>query len=317
MKTVGILTSGGDSPGMNACIAAIVTGAETLGWRSMGFRFGFKGLVARDTILLDEQLVLPHVARGGSILGTSRNGNLREQISNRGADDVLNAAGIDVLFVLGGGGSLQAAALLASGSKQIIGIPCTIDNDVPGSEYSLGFDSACNRVIRAADEIVDTGGTLPGRTFVIETLGGVTGHIALSTAYACQADAVFVPEVEPEIETICARIKHEMDFGKPYALFVVAEGVGAYKVAPELEKLVGRRVRVTALGHTQRGGNPTYFERKMARRFGEEAVRLAQEEVSSKMVAMVRGEVEAVELPNAEHSTRGIDEYCYRRINRL
>ncbi len=176
---------------------------------------------------------------------------------------------VDALIVLGGGGSLEACARLAEEGTRIVGIPCTIDNDVYGTDYCVGFDSAVNKALRAADEIMDTAESLSERIFILETLGGKTGHLAVSTAYAANADAVFIHEVEPDVERAAAKIRAKMDAGGTHGLVVLCERLGTEQIAQKLESMVGRRVRITVLGHTQRGGNPTCLDRVLLANSGK------------------------------------------------
>jgi 6-phosphofructokinase 1 len=229
---------------------------------------------------------------------------------------MFDGIGIEALAILGGGGSLVAAKMIADAGFPVVAVPCTIDNDILGTYYTIGFDSACNRVISAGNDIVDTAEALEGRVFLLETLGGDTGHIATAAAYAISADAVLVPEVEAELPVLCERIRLQMDAGKPYAVIVVAEGAGpAQSLVDPIAKMIGRRVRVTALGHAQRGGAPTYRDRTMAREFGERAVELLRAGECDMMVAMASGSVTEVPLSVPCAGRKPLDVTSYIVVN--
>lgn len=314
MKTIGLLTSGGDAPGMNACIAAAAAKAESRGAKVRGIFRGFEGLLDGNTIPIGSELS-GLARRGGSFLGASRDGGLEDTLRRRGLADVMQRCGIDGLVVLGGGGSLGASARLAEDGARVVGVPCTIDNDIPGTDYSLGFDSAVNKAARAANEIMDTAESLPGRVFLVETLGGVTGHIALATAYAAAADAVFIHEIEPDVDAAARKIRAKMEAGGTHGLVVLCENLGTAKIAQELAEAIGRRVHVTALGHTQRGGSPTFLDRMLAREFGEAAVEMLLEGESGRMVTHRDGSVGSVALTEIAGKYREIDMSKYRAVN--
>lgn len=314
MKTIGVLTSGGDAPGMNACIVAIAELVEKCGIHLRGIFRGFKGLLEANSIPIGTELS-GLARRGGSFLGTSRNGDIETALKQQGLAKTLENCCVDGLIVLGGGGSLEASAQLASEGASIIGIPCTIDNDVYGTDYSIGFDSAVNKALRAADEIMDTAESLSERVFVIETLGGKTGHIALSAAYAASADAVFIHEVQPDYQAITTEIKARMDDGATHGLVIICEGLGTEEIIRRLESGTGRRARFTSLGHTQRGGNPTFIDRRIAREFGEKAVEMLLSGETGKMVAQLNGSIGSIPLSKIAGKSRPIDMAKYRAVN--
>lgn len=298
---------------MNACVATIAGCTEKRGVRAQGIIGGFRGLVQANCIPIGAELA-GLARRGGSFLGTSRNGNLEEELAQVGIASALKRCGVEGLIVLGGGGSLAAAAHLAQQGASVVGVPCTIDNDISGTDYCLGFDSAVNKALRAADEIMDTAESLSERIFVIETLGGTTGHIAIAAAYAAGADAVFVHEIEPDVEAAARKIKAKMDSGGTHGLVVMCENLGTAEIAGKLESITGRRTRVTALGHAQRGGSPTYFDRALARQFGEMAVELLLSGESGKMAAYCGGKAQSVPLDEAG-KPREIDRQKYAAVN--
>jgi 6-phosphofructokinase 1 len=315
VETIGILTSGGDAPGMNACIAAVSNCAEKHGVKVRGIFKGLQGLVSADNIPIGAELS-GLARRGGSFLGTSRNGKLEAKLLEIGIEEAMKHCGVDGLIVLGGGGSLEAVGRLAGNDSPVIGVPCTIDNDVYGTDYALGFDSAVNKALRAADEIMDTAESLSERVFIIETLGGTTGHMAVETAYASGADSVFVHEIKPDIDAATAKIKSKMDTGGTHGLVVLCENLGLEQVAKQLEEGIGRRVRITVLGHTLRGGNPTAFDRNLARQFGESAYEFLLAGEREKMVACVGTSIEPVALESILGKKKNLNMRKYDTVNR-
>ena len=316
MKTIGVLTSGGDAPGMNACIAAIAESAEAQGLQVRGIFLGFLGLAEHNCIPVGSEIA-GLARRGGSFLGTSRNETIEQAIKDEDYQHLFEACGIDGLIVLGGGGSLRALARFAAAGAPVIGIPCSIDNDISCTDYCIGFDSAVNRALRAIDEILDTAESLSDRVFLIETMGGNTGHIALATAYATGADAVFIPELPINIEHAAVRIRAKMDAGGTHGLIVLSEDQGTFEIQQKLEDAIDKKVRLTVLGHIQRGGNPTFLDRRFAREFGEAALELIASGQSSKLIARSNETVTAVELTEELAAPKPIDIAKYLAVNRL
>lgn len=313
-RSIGVLTSGGDAPGMNACIAAIARFAEKRGVAVRGIFGGFAGLAEGNSIPVGGELA-GLSRRGGTFLGTARNGEVEKGLRSVGAAEAVKRCCVDGLIVLGGGGSLNAAARVAQQGVPVIGIPCTIDNDVPGTEFSIGFDTAVNKAVRAADEILDTAESLSNRVFVIETLGGTTGHIAIAAAYAAGADAVFVHEIPPDVDAAALRIKAKMDAGATHGLVVLCEGLGTDEISRKLESATGRRVRVTALGHAQRGGNPSFLDRMLAREFGEATAEWILGGFTDSLVVCQNGATARAPLSEAVSAGREIDLRKYEAVN--
>lgn len=313
MKTIGILTSGGDAPGMNACIAAIAARAERNGVELRGMIGGFQGLAQANSIPIGSELS-GLARRGGSFLGTTRNGNIEDDVVKQGVESALKRCCVDGLIVLGGGRSLAAAAKLAEAGAPVVGIPCTIDNDVFGTDYCLGFDSAVSKALRATDEIMDTAESLSERVFLIEVLGGETGHLAVAAAYATSADAVFVHEVKPDIAAAALKMKAKMDDGGTHGLVFLTEHLGLEEISAEIEEKVGRRVRATVLGHIMRGGNPTFPDRIIARQFGEKAFEMLMAGRTGRMVAMRGCEVDETALSEIAGKTRSLNLAHYEAV---
>ncbi|NPV07926.1 MAG: 6-phosphofructokinase [Anaerolineae bacterium] len=273
MPRLAILTSGGDSPGTNAAIESAVRHADRLGLQTLGVRSGFAGLAEGELETLTPAQVDGISARGGTVLGTSRDRTVGDRSGRDRILQVISREGIDGVIVLGGDGSIRhgATALEAMGVT-CAAIPCTIDNDVPGTDRTLGFDTACNRAIALADAIRDTAQALPGRMFVLETLGGNTGFIALAVAEAVHADLVLLPEYPLDLDYGARRMRAAVA-RQGYALAVASEGAGDVpSMASYLAEAAGHRVRLTSIGHAQRGGAPSFLDRWLAERFAAAAV---------------------------------------------
>lgn len=316
MKTIGVLTSGGDAPGMNACVAAIAESAEQRGIQVRGIFLGFLGLLQNNCIPIGSEIA-GLARRGGSFLGTSRNESVNLDQLGSEIGRIFDTCGLDGLIVLGGGGSLRALTKLATLGAPVVGIPCTIDNDVACTDYCLGFDSAANRVLRAIDEILDTAESLSDRVFLVETMGGNTGHLALATAYASSADAVFIPEQPIDIKGVSSRIRAKMDAGGTHGLIVLCEDQGTFEIQQKLEAAIGKKVRLTVLGHIQRGGNPTFLDRRFAREFGEAAVELIASAQHGQMIAYSGEKVHPIPLTEDLALAKPIDVAKYRAVNML
>lgn len=313
-----ILTSGGDSPGINAAIEATVLHATALGAEVLGVERGFAGLAQGNLRQLTPADVDGIAARGGTVLGTSRDRSVAEDDGRRRMVEVVREQSIDGVVVLGGDGSIRhGSTALAALGVSCVSIPCTIDNDVALTDRTLGFDSACNRAIGLADGIRDTGQALHGRIFVLETLGGDTGHIALAVAEAVHADVVLVPEFAIEIGGVAERMRQAVA-ARGYALAVASEGAGdVHAVCEAIAQASGHRVRLTSLGHAQRGGPPTFLDRWLAERFAASAVAaLLAGRCAS--VAVCRGfECGLEPLAAVAAATKAADRATFERVNGL
>ncbi len=308
-----ILCSGGDSPGMNACIEFAYKKAREKGKELIGILGGFNGLAKGDFICLEN--IAEGIERwGGTILRTSRS---RDFASPEGKQAILKNVrekGIEGVIVLGGNGSMkEGIPFLAELGIPTVGIPCTIDDDVPLTK-SVGFDTACNKAINLLDSIRDTALALPERIFILETLGGNTGHIALAVAYAGGADYVCIPEIPLDEAHLLERLKRKTE-EKGWAICVVAEGVGGYKVGEKLEKELKIRVRLTAIGHSQRGGPPSFFDRLLARYIAEEAVIALLEGSYPIVVGWWEGKVMRIPIEEIKVRRKEIDINLYWAVN--
>lgn len=316
MKTIGLLTSGGDAPGMNACIATIAIRAEEMGVPVRGIFRGFSGLMEGNSVPIGSELA-GFARRGGTFLGTSRSGYLGGELQEDEIESAMQSCNVDALIIIGGGGSLGAAARLAQKGIPVVGIPSTVNNDIHGTEFSLGFHSALNKSVQAANDLMDTAESLGDRIFLIETLGGNTGHIAIATAYAAFADAVFIHERELSVGEVGGKIKTKLDSGGSHGLVVLCEGLGTTDIAQELGAITGRRTRITDLGHTMRGGSPAYFDRELAREFGEAALEMMLADQVGQMVAYNGGSVASISLQEVAGKSREIDQKKYDAVNRV
>ncbi|MGQ9554664.1 MAG: 6-phosphofructokinase [Anaerolineae bacterium] len=318
MTRLAILTSGGDSPGTNAAIEAVVRRAATEGAQVLGAERGFAGLAAghlRPLTLADVDGIS---ARGGTVLGTSRDRTIAEAEGQQRLLQTLEHERVGGVVLLGGDGSIRhGATTMRDLGLPCVSIPCTIDNDVPGTDRSLGFDSACNRAIALADGIRDTGQALHGRLFVLETLGGNTGFIALAVAEAVHADLVLLPEYSLDLDYAAQRLRTACE-EHGYALAVASEGAGdVHGMATYLAEAAGHRLRLTSLGHAQRGGPPTFLDRWLARRFGEAAVAALLRGQGGVMTACRGYEIGLVPLDEVVQGQKAPERALYDAINGL
>lgn len=301
MERLGILTSGGDAPGMNAALRAAVRTATVRGISMVGYLDGFSGLVAGETVELDDRAVGNLLHHGGTMIGTSRCPEFHDPAVRSAAVRQMRAAGVEGLVVIGGDGSFRGARVIESEhGVQVAGIPGTIDNDVWGTDETIGFDTAVNTAVRAIDQLRDTGEST-GMMFFVEVMGRTSGVIAMHTAVACGASAVLVPEEHEERDGLIDRLRGSIERGKRSHIIVVAEGDeqgGAFAVAHRVGSILQTPYRVVVLGHVQRGGNPTMRDRIVAAYSGAGAVEAMAEGRTGMMIGMRGGKV--VEVPLAE-----------------
>ncbi len=277
MKRIAILTSGGDAPGMNAAARAVVRKAIYEGLEVYGINYGFLGLVNGDIHKLELGSVGDLVQRGGTFLYSARYPEFATEEGQLKGIEQLKKHQIDGLVVIGGDGSYHGAEALTKRGFPTIGIPGTIDNDISGTDFTIGFDTALNTVLDALDKIRDTA-TSHERTFIIEVMGRDAGDIALWSGLAGGAEAIIVPELEFSMDDIVGRLNKGRERGKKHSIIVVAEGVmSGNEFAERLAQYGDYHARVTVLGHVQRGGSPTAFDRVLASRLGAHAVDLLLE----------------------------------------
>lgn len=296
MSKIGILTSGGDAPGMNACIRACVRTAIALGHIPIGIRRGYSGVINGDFYEMTSDDVSNIIHRGGTILGSARSEVFRTSQGRAKAYDMLLQNQINKLVVIGGDGSLSGAQIFAGEYKDlhIVGAPGTIDNDLYGTDYSIGFDTAINTAMEAIDKIKDTASS-HDRIFIIEVMGRHSGYIALYTGISIGAEAILVPEFKGELDELVERIRHRHHNRKNSSIIVVAEGDetgGAFALSSNIQaRFPGLDHRVTILGHVQRGGSPTAMERVRASKMGSACIQALDQERRNVMIGVVNQEV--------------------------
>ena len=296
--TIGVLTSGGDAPGMNAAIRAVVRTSMTHGAQVLGIVDGYEGLLNGEFRPLGARDVGGILQRGGTILQTSRSPRFMEPHGQREAIRKMNEVGMDGLVVIGGEGSLKGAYALHQQGVKVIGIPGSIDNDVWGTSISIGTDTAMNTIMDAVDKLRDTASS-HRRAFLIETMGRNCGYLAAMTGIVCGAEIVLIPEVQVTIEEVAKTIEDAYMRGKTHAIIINAEGSGirTTDLSKALEdKDVGFRTRVTILGHIQRGGSPTAYDRLLASRMGLKAVEALLEGKSGFMTGLKSKGIDLVPL---------------------
>jgi 6-phosphofructokinase 1 len=303
MKCIGVLTSGGDNPGLNPCIRAVVRTGLHLGLDVMGVRRGYAGLVDGEIDEMDARSVGGIIGHGGTILGTARCPEFYEPKGRREALRSLNRFGIDGLVVIGGNGSLTGALELWRMGFPTVGVPSTIDNDVNGTDISLGVDTALNTILDAIDKIKDTASS-HNRAFLIETMGRHSGYLAVASGIAGGAELVLCPEIETTVDEISQTIEDAYILGKAHCIIVVAEGwkPGTQELATylrERQDTLGFSVRVTQLGHVQRGGAASAFDRLLATRLGAAAVRELVAGHAGNMVGWVKSTIALMPLEEA------------------
>lgn len=291
MEKIAVLTSGGDSPGMNAAIRAVVRKGIYSGLEIYGVYQGYTGLMEGNLKKLELGSVGDIIHRGGTILYSARSEEFKKDESQHKAIKQLRDLGIEGLVVIGGDGSYRGAAKLTEKGFPCIGLPGTIDNDIPGTDYTIGFDTALNTVISSIDKIRDTA-TSHDRTFIIEVMGRHAGDIALFSGLAVGAETILIPERPYEIEDVVQKLHKGIERGKKHSIIVLAEGVcSANDLSNILKEKYQLETRISVLGHIQRGGSPTGFDRVLASRLGARAVELLLEGKGGRAVGMQKHEI--------------------------
>lgn len=319
IRTIGVLTSGGDAPGMNAAIRAVVRTALGKGLKVRGIRRGYQGLLNEEIIDLSARDVSDTIQRGGTILQTARCAEMRTEEGQQKAAAICKKYGIDGLVVIGGDGSFAGAQKLANFGINTIGLPGTIDLDIACTEYTIGFDTACNTAMEAIDKVRDTSASHE-RCSIIEVMGRTAGHIALWCGISNGSEYVLIPEraqADAEKEII-EKIITKRRIGKKHHIIVNAEGVGdSHNMAKRIEAATGIETRATVIGHIQRGGNPTCRDRVYASAMGALAVDLLLEGKTNRVVAYRDGGFCDYDIDDALKMTKDIDEHLYSMTKRL
>ncbi|HHW46502.1 MAG TPA: 6-phosphofructokinase [Clostridiales bacterium] len=313
VKTIGVLTSGGDAPGMNAVVRSVVRTAISLGLRVMGIRRGYNGLIDGDIFEMNLRSVSDIIHRGGTILYTARSPEFKTEEGMQKAIANCKKFGIDGIVTIGGDGSYRGARDLSIRGIPCIGVPGTIDNDISSTDYTIGFDTAMNTATEMIDRLRDTTQSHE-RCSVVEVMGRNAGYLALQTGIAVGATAILVPEVPFDIDKdIIARINKTQISGKKHFIIIVAEGVGNVNaIAKEIEAKTGIESRATILGHVQRGGSPTVRDRVMASLMGYEAVRLLSQGIGNRVVSFRGDKIVNYDIHEALSMEKGFDYEMYK-----
>ena len=292
MKRLGILTGGGDAAGMNAAVRAVARTAMNQNIEVVGIHRGWLGLSEGDYSTMTRRDTGGILHKGGTILRTFRYPEFKKEIGQKAVAEQLPKMNLDGLVIIGGDGSFRGGTLLQDKfGIPVIGIPATIDNDIQDTDISIGFDTALNIAVDAVDKIRDTASS-HGRIFVIEVMGRHCGLLAAHTALACGAEEMIVPEIDWDLDLICARIKSGYDRGKDHSIIVVAEGAAkASQIEPEIRSKLNRGVRMVVLGHVQRGGEPTAYDRNLATKLGTAAAKMIINGESGFMIGMQANEI--------------------------
>lgn len=308
MRNIGVVTSGGDAPGMNAAIRAVVRIAYSKNLQVLGFERGWEGLLTNTFSRLTPRSVSGIIQLGGTILRTSRCPQFRKREGIKKAAETLALNNVDGLVVIGGNGSFEGALELSRETDTlIVGVPATIDNDVFGTDETVGFDTAVNTAVTEIDKIRDTA-ISHERIFIVEVMGRKRGFLASTVGLTVGAEVILIPEVKYEKESIVKTIKENSAKGKRSGIIVAAEGIGdTHKLAREIEETTGAEVRLSILGYAQRGGNPTARSRLLASLFANKAVELLSKERGSRIVGLQKGRITDIELEKACKTEKPLD----------
>ncbi len=318
IKTIGVVTPGGDAPGMNAAIRAVVRSAIFHGLKVIGVERGFEGLIRGEMREMDLKSVSGIISRGGTILKTIRCNDFKKKNYRKISIKNIGHAGIDGLVVIGGDGSLKGAASLARESNiPVIHIPASIDNDIPYTDDTIGFDTAVNTALDAIDKIRDTASSHE-RIFVVEVMGRHSGFLALEVGLTAGAEIILIPEVKVSMQKVCRRLKEGVNRGKLSSIVVIAEAVASgHEVAKVIKESLRVNVRVSVLGYIQRGGSPTSDSRKLASVLGAKAVELLKRGEKNKMLGIVANEIVTTDFTKVLKGKKKINLSDYKLAERL
>ena len=314
VKRIGVLTSGGDAPGMNAAVRAVVRTATSRGIECIGIRRGWSGLINSDFVRLDSSSVSHIINKGGTLLYTARSKEFMQPEGREKAIATCKLLGLDAIVAIGGDGTFRGALALSrqvaeSGQKlTVVGIPATIDNDIGCSHYTIGFDTACNTAIECIDKLRDTMQSHE-RCSVVEVMGRHAGYLALYVGISVGATAVLIPERPVDFEQdVVENIRRARLAGSTHYMVVVAEGAGsAFEIAKRIQEEVGIDPRVTVLGHIQRGGSPTARDRETASRMGYEAVQVLLQDKGNRIVSSLDGRIVDLDMEEALAMTKSFE----------
>ena len=318
IRRIGILTSGGDAPGMNAAIRAVTRVALANGFEVMGIKDGYRGLVEGNYIPMDKSTVSDILNRGGTVLGSARLTEFKDLEIQKKAVQTLQNAKIDAVVVIGGDGSYHGAMALTKLGINCIGLPGTIDNDIPGTDFTIGFDTALNTVVEAVDKLRDTSSS-HHRCSVVEVMGNRCGDLAVWAAISCGAEIVITPETGYDELDVLERLRYlDKAVKKRHAIVVISEKIADVdELARKISQNTGFAGRATVLGHVQRGGSPSPRDRVLASMMGEKAVDLLMDGVGGHCVGMIDNKVTSMPIEEALSSPRHSRKDLYRLFDRL
>lgn len=296
MKRIAVLTSGGDCSGMNATIRGVVRSAISAGIEVVGIHKGYRGLIDRHYEMMSTRSVSNILQRGGTFLQSARCKEMMNDAGQQLAAANLKGLGVDGLVVIGGDGSLHGALTMHQRGIKTVGIPASIDNDISYTDMSLGVDTALNNIIYAVDCLKDTASS-HDRTFVVETMGRNSGYLAITSAIATGAEYALIPEAPYDINDICENLRRRYNEGRDNSIIMVAEGVSSgQEIGDQIKDCIGFETRIMVLGHYQRGGSPSTFDRLLGARFGIAAVEALQNGESGKMVGLSCAAIKLTDL---------------------
>ncbi|WP_027717849.1 6-phosphofructokinase [Desulfovirgula thermocuniculi] len=313
MQRIGVLTSGGDAPGMNAAIRAVVRKAIYHGMEVIGIKRGFNGFIEGDMEPMRLGSVADIIQRGGTILHAARSEQFKTPEGRAKAWENVDRFSLEGLVIIGGNGSFAGASTFhREYGLPVVCVPATIDNDIYGTDYAIGFDTAVNTAVDAINKIRDTA-TSHERTFIVEVMGRDTGFIAVAAGLAGGAESILIPEQPYDLDEICHKLLRGYRRGKLHSIIVVAEGAGSgLEIGRQIKERTGFDTKVTILGHLQRGGTPTAFDRILASQLGARAVDLLRQGARCKMVGMQAGKIVDLELDEALAKRKTVDLELYR-----
>lgn len=318
MKTIGVLTSGGDAPGMNAAIRAVVRAGCENGFRVMGIRRGYNGLMYGDMYEMNLRSVSNIINRGGTILYSARSPEFKTEEGMQKAIDVCKEMDMQGVVVIGGDGSFRGARDLSLRGVPCVGVPGTIDNDIACSDYTIGYDTAMNTVMENVDRLRDTSES-HDRCSVVEVMGRRAGYIALNSGIACGATTILIPEVEFDFEKdVIDRMRRTQKTGKRHFIIIVAEGIGGVsEMAKRIQEETGVESRATILGHVQRGGSPTVRDRVVGSEMGYKAVELLKQGIGNRVIALQKDALVDYDIFEALNMTKTIDLDLYKLAHEI
>lgn len=311
LKKIGVLTSGGDAPGMNAAVRAVTRAAIRMGMQVYGIRRGYNGLINGDVIEMNERSVSDIIQRGGTMLYTARCPEFRTEEGVNKAKDKCKELGLEGIVVIGGDGSFRGAADLSAKGILCVGLPGTIDNDISCTEYTIGYDTAMNTAMEMVDKLRDTAQS-HDRCSVVEVMGRGAGFIAVNTGVACGATYVITSEVPYDLDVIAKKMLESRKTGKQHFIIIISEGVGhSDEIARTLQEKTGIEARTTILGHVQRGGSPTVRDRVVASQMGYYAVNLLSQGIGNRVVGMQNNKIVDYDIQEALSMKKPFEEDLY------